>query len=136
MGLAEKRGVKTFQEGSYKKLTSEINALAGYDIDFDVNWDTLAIDDNVDMYDENFTQIYFQPVINSFKEITSDEMGKEALKDILKKIEIKNVKGAMYGSSAYSIADGVLTIDHLPNTNAHHTDDRTKSLTELLMSKM
>lgn len=33
MGLQEKRALKTFQDDSYKKLTIEINTLAGYPIE-------------------------------------------------------------------------------------------------------
>jgi hypothetical protein len=136
MGLLEKRAVKAFQDGSYKKLTDEINTLAGYPIEFEVKWDTLSVDEYSHMYEDGFTKVYFLPVIAAFKEIVSDEMGKEALKETLKKIIIKNEGQIYYGSYAYSISDGVLTIDHQPCTNIDDVTDRTKELTNLLMKQM
>jgi hypothetical protein len=136
MGLQEKRAIKAFQEGSYKKLTDEINAQAGYAIEYDVNWDTLALDEMADYYDDSFTKVYFTPVLLSVKEIAADDMGKEALKETLKKIVIKNEAGNVYGSSAYSFSQGVLTIDHQPCTNIENVNERTTELTDLLMKQM
>ena len=136
MGLVEKRALKTFQEGTYQNFTKEINEVAGYPIEFDVNWDTLALEGSADQYEDSFSTIYFQPIVAALKEITSDEMGKEALKDALKKIEIRNTRDVIYASSAYTFSNGVLTIDHLPFTNTHHLDDRIKELTDLLMKQL
>src|SRR5688572_1287439 len=111
MGLLEKRALKTFQDDHYPKLTGEINTLAGYPIEFDVNWATLALDEKATIYEESFTKVYFTPLIDAIKEIATDEMGKEALKDALKKVVIKNEGGNVYGSNAYSFKEGVLTID-------------------------
>lgn len=136
MGLLEKRAVKAFQEGSYKKLTDEINSLAGYTIEFEVNWDSLAVEEYAEMYDEFFTEVYFLPVVNAVKEIAGDDMGKEALKETLKKIVIKNEGDIYSASSAYSFSSGVLTIDHLPYNNVNNTTERTTVLTELLMKSL
>lgn len=136
MGLLEKRAVKAFQEGSYKKLTEEINTLAGYQIEFDVNWDTLAVDEYSHIYDDCFTKVYFLPVIGALKEIVSDELGKEALKETLKKIHIKNEGQIYYGDYAYSISNGTLTIDHQPCTNIDDINSRTTVLTKFLMKQM
>ena len=136
MGLQEKRAVKAFQDDSYKKLTNEINTLAGYPIEFDVNWDTLAVEDRADLYEEGFTKVYFTPLINALKEIAADDMGKEALKDALKKVVIKNEGGHTYPPSAYSFKSGVLTIDHMPFGNIDDITDRSKVLGELLMKNL
>lgn len=42
MGLAEKRALKTFQEGTYEQLRNKINSIAGYDVEFDINWESLT----------------------------------------------------------------------------------------------
>ena len=136
MGLLEKRAAKAFQEGSYKKFTDEINSLAGYTIEFEVNWDSLAVEEYTEMYEEFFSEVYFIPVVNAVKEIVADDMGKAALKETLKKIVIKN-EGEIYSaSSAYSFANGILTIDHLPYNNVNNTVERTTVLTELLMKSL
>lgn len=136
MGLTEKRGIKAFQDSKYAGLVNEINALAGFPLEFDVNWDTLAEADYAHLYEEGFTKVYFTPLINAFKAITVDELGKEGLKETVKKIVIKNERGNYYGSTAYSYADGVLTIDHSPISNIDNIDERSAELEKLLSSKM
>ena len=136
MGLAEKRAVKAFQDGKYTELVKEINTIAGFAVEFDVQWETLANPDYTNLYDEGFTKVYFMPVINAFKGITADDMGKEALKETVKKIIIKNEKGAYSSSACYEFENGLLTIVHQPFTNIDDIQDRSKELEKLLSSKM
>ena len=136
MGLSERRAVKAFQDGSYVTLTNEINTLAGYPIIFEVNWDTLALEEQTHLYEEGFTKVYFAPLINAIKEITVDDMGKEALKETLKKVVIKNEGGYYSAPSAYSFNDGVLTIDHEPFSNIDYITDRSEGLAKLLMKNL
>ena len=135
MGLQERRALKTFQDGSYQKLMNEINTLAGYSIEFEVNWETLALD-RTDLYEEGFTKVYFTPLINALKEITADAMGKEALKEALKKVVIRNEGGYYYASQAYSFNGGVLIIDHQPFSNIDDITDRSTELGGLLMKNL
>jgi len=137
MGLIEKRAIKNFQDTKFIELEKEINTIAGYPIEFQVEWDTLAAADYADMYVEYFTNVYFQPIIDAFKAITVDDMGKEALKEILQKIYIKNDGTVTSEVRAYSFEGGVLTVNHDPVVNAYRVDDNmAKKLTELLSSKM
>src|ERR1044072_5172324 len=136
MGLQERRAVKAFQDGSYQNLTSEINTLAGSSLEFEVNWDTLALEEYSHLYDEGFTKVYFTPLINALKEITIDDMGKEALKETLKKIVIKNEAGNYYGSTAYAFSGGVLTIDHQPFSNIDNITERSEESSKLLMKNL
>jgi hypothetical protein len=132
MGLLEKRALKTFQDENYQKLTSEINTLAGYPIEFDVKWPTLALDEKASIYEEGFTKVYFTPLIEAIKGIVTDDMGKEALKEALKKVVIKNEGDHVYGSNAYSFDAGVLTIDHQPFSNIDNVTERSMELSKLL----
>jgi hypothetical protein len=136
MGLSEKRALKTFQDDSYQKLTSEINTLAGYPLEFEVKWETLALDEKASIYEESFTKVYFIPLVDAIKEIITDEMGKEALKEALKKVVIKNEGGNVYGSNAYSFNGGVLTIDHEPFSNIDNVTERSMELGKLLMKNL
>lgn len=136
MGLLEKRAVKAFQDGSYQTLTNEINTLAGYPLEFEVNWDNLAVEEYTHMYDEGFTKVYFTPLINAIKEITVDDMGKEALKETLKKVIIKNEGGIYYVSDAYKFEGGTLTINHEPFSNIDNITERSEGLAKLLMKNM
>jgi hypothetical protein len=132
MGLLEKRAIKAFQEGSYLNLVKEINSIAGYELVFDVKWDSLAVDEYSHLYDEGFTKVYFTPIITALKEITVDDLGKDALKGALKKVVIKNENNIYYGDYAYSFDGGILTIDHSPNSNIDNISERSESLAKLL----
>ncbi|MHA7058710.1 hypothetical protein ACWGOQ_0015905 [Aquimarina sp. M1] len=136
MGLAEKRIVKAYQEGTYKTLVNEINTLAGFEPTFEVDWDSLSTNSYSHIWENSFTEIYFTPIINAFKGITADELGKEALQETLKKIIIKDEADNAYAKSAYSFNEGVLTIDHSSYINVDQTDERTQALTELLENQL
>jgi len=136
MGLQEKRALKTFQDGNYQKLTSEINTLAGFPLEFEVKWETLALDEYAEMYEECFPKVYFTPLINAIKEIAADDMGKEALKEALKKVVIKNEGGYYSAFSAYAFDGGVLTIDHQPFNNVDNITERSTVVGELLMKNL
>jgi len=136
MGLTEKRSIKAFQDSKYPELVKEINTLAGFPVEFDVKWDTLAEPDYAHLYEEGFTKVYFTPVVNAFKAITADDLGKEALKETVKKIVIKNEGGFYSAGSAYSFENGVLTIDHQPVSNIDDISDRSSHLEKFLSSKM
>jgi hypothetical protein len=85
----------------------------------------------MDSYKEAWTEIYFKPVIDALRQITRDDMGKEALKDGLKKIEFRNSSGNSSAHRAITFINGTIMIDH-ELTNVGDTTDRTKHLIELV----
>jgi hypothetical protein len=133
MGLQEKRVLKEFQEGSYKKLTTEINTLAGYEIEFEVKWDKLALDNESAKYDNSFSKIFFAPIKLAIEKIVADDMGKEALKETLKKIVVTNEKNTTNNDEVYVFDNGTLTIDHLPFAYTDYVESRAAFLTSYLM---
>ena len=128
MGLKEKRAVKSFEENSYPELKAKITDTVGFDLEIEVHWDTLAQDRMEHVYEDSFPKVYFQPVIQAFEDICQDDMGKEALQEVLKKIVIKNEAGIWSADKWASFADGVLTLDHDPTTNADNVSARQESL--------
>lgn len=130
-GLKEKRAVKDFQEKSYPQLKKEISTVTGAEVPIDVDWNSIAVKDYAHLYEEGFTKVYFTPLLEAFKQICADDMGKSALKDALKKVVIKNSSNS-YSPSKFSFADGVLVIDHSPTSNINDTKDRTKKIVKLL----
>jgi hypothetical protein len=88
MGLAERRAVKAFQDNKLPALKSEIDDAAGFEVNLEVNWDAIAKDGNAPLYEEAFQKVYFKPLIEALKGICIDDLGKEALRDGLKKIVI------------------------------------------------
>ena len=131
MGLAERRATKEFQDKSFPELKNEIHKLAGFPVPLDVLWEQLAVEGQTDHYKEAWTEIFFKPVINGLRQIGRDDMGKEALKSGLKKIEFRNSAGAYSPSRAITFQDGQLVIDH-ELSNVGDTEDRTKYLIEIV----
>lgn len=136
MGLIEKRAIKNFQDNNYPALVNEINQAAGFEVPIEVKWDSLAKTDYAHLYDEGFTKVYFNTLAQAFKEITIDDLGKDALKETLKKVIIKNDNGYYSPGYAFSFANGELTFDHDPVTNVDDINDRVKALVKLLSSNM
>lgn len=131
MGLAERRAAKEFQEKNFPALQTEIQKLAGSAVPIEVNWDQLATPEQARLYVESWPELYFKPVIEALRQITRDQMGKDAVKDGLKKIEIRNSKGAFSPHNAITFDNGTLAIDH-HLSNVGDTSERTKYIIELL----
>ena len=136
MGLAERRIVKTYQEGTYKDLIEEINKTVEKDVEIIVDWDSISNNEYSHLWEDSFTKVYFTPLITALKEISADDMGKEALQEGLKKVEIKDENDYYSPSSAYAFEDGVLIIDHSSYSNVDNVDERSEALTKLLESNL
>lgn len=128
MGLAERRAVTAFQEGKFPEIKKQIDGVAGFDVPMEIKWETLGSEGYSTSYEEFFPKVYFQPLINAFKAICVDQMGKDSLKKGLKKIVIKNEGGNYSAGKAITFDGGILTIDHEPHSNVDDVQDRTKGL--------
>ena len=135
MGLKERRAAQGFQEGKYAELKNAIDAACGFNINMDVDWDSLAIEGWDHMYEDAFPKIYFNPILDAFKQIGADDMGKEALKAGIKSVKIEN-KNGRGDPSGITFSDGVLTIDHKPNTNLDDVQKRTDKIVSIIESAL
>jgi len=133
MGLAERRSVERFKNEDYPGWKSRIDEAAGFEVPVEVAWEELAVADYADRYAEYFPQVYFQPLLDALSAIGADDMGKDALREGVSKVIIRNT-GAFFSSSGISFADGVVTFDHMSDTNTHHVEERTKALQAALES--
>ena len=131
MGLAERRASKEFQDKHFPELRNEIHKVAGFPVPLEVNWDQLAVEGQTDYYKEAWTEIFFKPVIEALRQIGRDDMGRDALKSGLKKVEFRNSQGAYSPHSAITFMNGAITIDH-ELSNVGDTKDRTKYLIEIV----
>ncbi|MBN9413813.1 hypothetical protein ABS71_16025 [bacterium SCN 62-11] len=127
MGLAERRASKAFQDDSYPGLKQELDAAAHKNVLVEVDWDSLAVEDYSANYQEWWPKVYFMPLIEAFKSIAFDDMGREALASGLKKVVIRNS-----GSSEASFQDGVLTLDYSSVSNVDYWEDRKNTWLKLL----
>ena len=133
MGLAERRGAEQFKNNDYPGWKSQIDEAAGFDVPVEVAWDELAVPDYADRYGEFFAKVYFQPLVDGLHAVTVDELGKNALREGLAKVVIRN-HGSFYSASGISFTDGVLTFDHQPHVNVEYGDERAKGLQRVLES--
>lgn len=131
MGLAERRAAQEFETAVYPDLKKKIDEAAGFPVTLEVKWDTLAKDERyVKAWKAGWPKIYFDPMIDAFKQICADDMGREALKTNLKKVVVQNTK-ASHSSNWAEWSAGVLTLDH-QFTNADYVKDRTTVLVKCL----
>lgn len=98
MGLNERRKIKELQDVSFPERVMEIQEICGAPIPYEVDWESLSDDleglnfiDNLSCHRLNM----------ALRVICQDEMGKEAVRDGLKKIKLKNVRTAQEMSMTF-----------------------------------
>ncbi|MEO7716139.1 MAG: hypothetical protein ABIY70_08045 [Capsulimonas sp.] len=88
MGLLERRKIKELQDVTFPERTAELAEICGGKIAYDVDWDSFANDleglnflDNLSCHRTNM----------ALRQICVDDMGKDAVCDVLARILLKNV---------------------------------------------
>lgn len=133
MGLAERRAAERWKNDYYPDWKARIDQAAGFEVPVEVSWTELAEQDYADSYAEFFPKVYFEPLVLALSAITVDQMGKDALRDGLSKIVIKN--SGEYGSTTgITFRNGELTINHRPHVNVHYHEERAKAIQQNLES--
>jgi hypothetical protein len=89
MGLNERRKIKELQEVTLPGRVKEIEEICGAPIPYEVDWESLADDleglnflDNLSCHRLNM----------ALRVICQDDLGKQAVREGLKKVKLKNVK--------------------------------------------
>lgn len=136
MGLAQKRIVAEFQKSSYEKWKEQFDRVVGVKMKIDVKWDTLQNEEyqNRDDYFKWYEMVYFKPLMDAFKELCSDDMGKKAVREGVRKITIDGSDGSSYRHSKFE--DGVLEINHKFHSNVDDIKGRTDGWRKLIEEKL
>ena len=130
MGLNERRKMKELQEVSFPERVKEIEEICGKPIPYEVDWDSLADDaeglnflDNISCHRLNM----------ALRAICLDDMGKEAVRDSLKLIKLKNVKDK--SAMKINFDGGVLEMHcaYALRTDGMYSDNQIR---EVLMAKL
>jgi hypothetical protein len=130
MGLAEKRKIKELQEVTLPDRVREIEEICGKPIPYEVDWDSLADDaeglnflDNLSCHRLNM----------ALRTICMDDLGKEAVREGLKLIKLKNVKDK--SAMQMTFKDGVLDMHcaYAQRTDGMHSDN---AIREVLMQRL
>jgi hypothetical protein len=132
MGIAERRATKDFQDRALPGLKEQIQKLAGFPVEIEINWEQLAKEGAQDRYLEGWKKVYFTPVIDALKAVACDDMGRDAIKGGLKKISFANTAGKYSAESAVSFISGELTVDHDPDCNVDYVAERAKAIQRAL----
>ena len=78
------------------------------------------------LYNQYWTDIYFDPLIAALKSLCADDLGKGAVKESLKKVEILST-GQYYDGAGFSFEAGVLRLDDR-NVNNQQVKKRTDKI--------
>src|SRR5690242_13670870 len=130
MGLNERRKMKELQEVVFPGRVKETEEICGKPIPYEIDWDSLADDaeglnfiDNISCHRLNM----------ALRVICQDDLGKQAVRDGLKKIKLKNVKDK--AAMKLSFEDGVLEMHcaYAQRTDGMFSDNEIR---ELLVKKL
>ena len=103
MGLNERRKIKELQDTTFPERVKEIAEICGAPIPYEVDWDSMADDGEALRFIDNLS---CHRLNMALRVICQDDMGKEAVRDTLKKIKLKNVGDP--ASMKMEFAGGVL----------------------------
>ncbi len=130
MGLEERRRIKELQDVTFPERVKEIEEICGAPIPYEVDWDSLASDaaglnfiDNLSCHRLNM----------ALRVICQDDMGREAVRDGLHLIKLKNVPDTASMSIAFD--NGVLEMHcaYAQGTSGMYGDD---AIRELLVARL
>ena len=108
MGLNERRKIKELQETTFPGRVKDIEEICGRGIPYEVDWESLADDaDGLNFIDN----ISCHRLNMALRMICQDDMGKEAVREGLKLVKLKNVKNQ--ADRKLSFDAGVLEM-HVP----------------------
>ena len=89
MGLNERRKIKELQETTLPGRTKEIEEICGKAIPYEVDWESLADDGEGLNFLDNLSCHRLNMALRA---ICLDDMGKEAVREGLRLVRLKNVK--------------------------------------------
>ncbi|WP_282175522.1 hypothetical protein [Vibrio nereis] len=133
MGLKEKKAAREFQEQRLDDLVSRAHKAAKFEFEFDIDWDSISVDNFSHLYDQTWSLIYFEPLINAMEELCDDKFYQEAIAEDMKKVVIHNVGDLSKASAHASYSEGTLTLNHSPIYNAdNQINDRKEAIKEAI----
>lgn len=88
MGLNERRKIKEYQDTIVPERQAELSEICGCPIAYEIEWDTFAEDLEALNFLDNLS---FHRINMAFRVICTDELGREAVAESLKRIRLKNV---------------------------------------------
>lgn len=104
MGLAEKRWAAEKKKTDQAAFASQVKSTLGFEVPIEIDWDGFSEDLDDVQYITH--ESYGLPnLVKALSTITVDDLGKEAIKGALKKIQISRAKP---DDAAFSFENGVI----------------------------
>ena len=130
MGLNERRKIKELQETTLPERVKEIEEICGKAIPYEVDWDSLADDAEALNFMDNLSCHRLNMALRT---ICIDDMGRQAVRDGLKLVKLRNVKEK--SAMRMSFDKGVLEMHcaYALRTEGMHGDTAIK---DLLLTKL
>jgi len=130
MGLNERRKIKELQEVTLPGRVKEIAEICGKAIPYEVDWDSLADDAEALNFMDNLSCHRLNMALRT---ICIDDMGRQAVRDGLKLVKLRNVKEK--SAMRMSFDKGVLEMHcaYALRTEGMHGDTAIK---DLLLTKL
>ncbi|MDI3288868.1 hypothetical protein [Polyangium sp. 15x6] len=104
MGLIEKRLIKEAKESWLPDEQKAIQDAAGAPVVVDVDWATFETDEAALKYVQH---LGVRLLANAFRVICVDDLGKEAVREGVKRVVVTNLKE---GAASVDLKDGVVTL--------------------------
>jgi len=125
MGLPERRKIKELQDITLPERSREIAEICGRAVPYEVDWASLENDAQALNFLDNLS---CHRLNMALRVICQDEMGKEAVRDGLKQVRLKNVAEPQQRHLAF--ADGVLEMHcaYAQGTGGMHSDQAIRDL--------
>jgi hypothetical protein len=119
MGLIERRATLAYKEKKFPVWQAEIDAVAGYLLKYEVDWDAMSMEGQAEYYESMFDFGFFLPIKRALEQICVDDLGKEALRTQV--TTLKLMHDPIGGYIQASLEGGTLVIcakaDHVQTEN-------------------
>jgi hypothetical protein len=125
MGLEERRKIKELEEEVLPGRVAEIEEICGAPIPYDVDWDSFGGDLGALNYMDN---VSCHRLNMALRVICMDDLGKEAVRDALKKVRIRCVPAVDDKALGFADATLEMTCAYAAGLSGAFSDDEIRAL--------
>ncbi len=128
--LKERQAIEAYKKNHLPQQQEAFYAAFGEKPQIEFDWETLSAPDAIGYFHDAMEKTIFNTLTEAFKEVCSDDLGRQAVKNSVKKIVVTNQRKSYLGDGAFTLKDGVLTYDIDPLVNIDYWEEKKKCLVE------
>lgn len=132
MILKKRRSVLAYRDFVFPRWKEELDLFLGFSLPVDVQWETLFQGEATVWTFQHLSEVYFLPLRYAIDQVAFDTLGRTALHAGCKAITVLNSCENFDSAAMATFDDGILTIDHAPETNVHEIYQRTEAIRRCL----